>query len=313
MQSSTAMLRFAGLLVVVLGTTALADTADPPATPPKSEEAPTPPKAAKFPLRVVKILADSEQALLFDANRGRHVLVEAGDTVGDYTVSQIDADEVTLAGKDMPVEIVLAAPESKKAAKHAAKKDVAPVDPYADAGAPADPYGDEPVVSATPPPARAPATAAGTADETAEPIRAVNWGAPTPPTTTSAPAPTTAVAPAPTTPTSSTPGAPATAAHDTTKLSRKEVHAALADFGALAASIDATFTPTGLALAKVQTGSVFAKVGLAPGDLVTAVDGKPLRTLDDAADLYARAGALRSCSVAIVRAGKPQTLHITVQ
>jgi S1-C subfamily serine protease len=58
---------------------------------------------------------------------------------------------------------------------------------------------------------------------------------------------------------------------------------------------------------------VFAKAGLQAGDIVTAVDGKPFRAIDDAADLYARAGSMKSASVAIVRAGKPQTLRVVIQ
>ncbi|MDQ3365623.1 MAG: hypothetical protein M3680_09355, partial [Myxococcota bacterium] len=133
------MSRFAGLLVLLLGTAALADTppaAEPAAEPPAempadssegAEEAaaaePTPRPAprratadnrSKVPLRVVKILSDSDQALLFDKHRGRHVLVEVGATVGEYTVDAITDDEVTLSsvtlsGKEL--QIVLAGPE----------------------------------------------------------------------------------------------------------------------------------------------------------------------------------------------------------
>src|SRR5688572_14102724 len=141
------MSRLAGLLVLLLGSVALADTTEAPKTEDKTAEATPAAKSSKFPLRVVKILSDSEQALLFDQKRGRHVLVEVGDTVGDYTVSAIGADEVTLGGTDMPVEVVLAMADKPK--KPAAKKpakieteapaDAAPADPYADATtAPAD-------------------------------------------------------------------------------------------------------------------------------------------------------------------------------
>nr|MBA3819262.1 hypothetical protein [Deltaproteobacteria bacterium] len=156
------MSRFAGLLVLLLGTAALADTPEPPpapaeapANPPDSAEeaapAPAPPAPAprratadsrsKVPLRVVKILSDSEQALLFDKHRGRHVLVDVGATVGEYTVDAIADDEVTLSsvtlsGKEL--QIVLAGPEqpwrrdrgAKPVARTATAKP-APADPYA--------------------------------------------------------------------------------------------------------------------------------------------------------------------------------------
>src|SRR4051794_8874861 len=69
-----------------------------------------PPGAAhgKIPLRVVRVMPESRQALLFDRSRSTHVLVEVGGTVDGYTVEDIDDDEVTLwlQGK----QIVLAAP-----------------------------------------------------------------------------------------------------------------------------------------------------------------------------------------------------------
>ncbi len=63
----------------------------------------------------------------------------------------------------------------------------------------------------------------------------------------------------------------------------------------------------------MTTGSVFAKAGLVAGDLVTSVDGKPLRSLDDAADLYARASKARSMNAQLVRGGKPVALRVAIQ
>ena len=63
----------------------------------------------------------------------------------------------------------------------------------------------------------------------------------------------------------------------------------------------------------VAAGSLFAKAGLRPGDVVASVDGHALHSLDDAADLYARAGRARSVTAQVVRAGKPVTLHVSIQ
>src|SRR5256885_438867 len=62
----------------------------------------------KVPLRVVRVMPESHQALLFDRSRSTHVLVEVGGKIDGYTVEDIDDDEVTLQlqGK----QIVLAAP-----------------------------------------------------------------------------------------------------------------------------------------------------------------------------------------------------------
>src|SRR5689334_22544688 len=107
------MSRLAGLVLVLLGGVAGADPGERAEAPPKTQESTEPARANKFPFKVVKILSDSEQALLFDQKRGRHVLVEVGDAVGsDYTVKAIDEDEVTLVGNDVPVEIALTAPHT---------------------------------------------------------------------------------------------------------------------------------------------------------------------------------------------------------
>lgn len=96
-------------------------------------------------------------------------------------------------------------------------------------------------------------------------------------------------------------------------LGRHEVDVALADFGALAAAVHGSFTPSGARLESVAQGSLFARAGLRAGDLITAVDGKPLRSLDDAANLYARASSATAVTVAITRAGKPLTLRMSIQ
>jgi S1-C subfamily serine protease len=96
-------------------------------------------------------------------------------------------------------------------------------------------------------------------------------------------------------------------------LARREVEAALADFGAVAAAFHATFTPAGVNVAAVLDGSLFAKVGLRAGDVIAAVDGRPLRSLDDVAALYARAGALRAITAQVIRGGQPVMLRAVIQ
>ena len=302
------MSRLAGFLVVVLASVAVADSSEPPAAPAKTTEPSAAARSSKFPLRVVKILADAEQALLFDDNRGRYVLVDVGDEVGDYTVAAIRVDEVTLAGKDVPVEIALASPDAKPARKDVA--DRAPADPYADASEakpttapaiPADPYADEPA-----PTTRSAAAADGDGDKvTASPLANADVPKPSPEVAKrGADDGANAIADA------MTAAAKQPAAGT---LARKDVTAALADFGALASSIDAAFTAKGVAIAKIKPGSIFAKAGFLAGDVITAVDGKPLRTLDDAAELYARADVMKSATVQVVRGGKPLTLRIAIQ
>src|SRR5262249_45966071 len=96
-------------------------------------------------------------------------------------------------------------------------------------------------------------------------------------------------------------------------LARADVNAALANFGLITTTVKGTFTPTGAKLETIVPGSLFAKAGLKNGDVVTAVDNQPMRALDDAANLHARAVAAKSLTLAITRAGKPMTLRVVIQ
>ncbi|HMG23807.1 MAG TPA: PDZ domain-containing protein [Kofleriaceae bacterium] len=96
-------------------------------------------------------------------------------------------------------------------------------------------------------------------------------------------------------------------------VSRSELDTALADFAALTAGVRASFSTEGVVVAGVGDGTIFQRAGLRAGDVVTAVDGVRLRSLDDAANLYARASTARAITAQIVRAGKPATLHVVIQ
>ena len=268
-------------------------------------------KAPKIPLRVVRTLPDSHQALLFDRSRGTHVLADVGMTIDGYLVEDIDDDQVTLSASG--TQVVLAAPEPSPSP--------APAGPM-----PLDPYGEPELrVRDVDAPRAISAGQDGVRVADAPDVT----GAPGAPTTASSPAPTqpAPVQPAPTPATSDaadafaaalTASAPATptaapAAGTPVVLGRHEADVALADFGALAGAVHGSFTPAGAKLESLAPGSLFAKAGLRAGDTVTAVDGKPLRTLDDAADLYARAATVRTVTVAVLRAGKPLTVRLSIQ
>jgi membrane-associated protease RseP (regulator of RpoE activity) len=171
-----------------------------------------------------------------------------------------------------------------------------------------------PATTAAPAPAPAPATTAAPAPATMgtppSPAPAV---APAPPTMATPPSPAPAVAPAPVvTAAPASPVAGPTAGAEPV-LSRREVAAALADFGALAVAFRASFTPAGVQVEAVLDGSLFSKAGLRAGDVIASVDGTPLRSLDDVAALYARAGSLRTVTAQVVRGGKPRTLRVAIQ
>jgi membrane-associated protease RseP (regulator of RpoE activity) len=329
------MSRLVGSLIVLLAGTALAE---PPADPPRSEPAPAKADARveRSKLRLVRVMMDSEQVLLFDKDRGRYLAVEAGDTVAGYTVDRIDEDEVTLTGKsgtlvlalpEAPTPPAKAAPktEPKPDARSEAKPTAKPAADATPGVVPEDPYADEPAEAAAPRESSAPREVGAPLDTSGE-TRSVSAAPPAPP------APSSAPATAPAKPERDVVDAllelQAEAARDAeldeqartaakmavaATLSRKDVDAALRDFGALIGAVHGAFTPAGVRLDRVAAGSVFAKAGLRAGDVIVAVDGKPVRSLDDAADLYVAASAARAFAVQLQRAGKPLSLQVNIK
>src|SRR3954471_18471846 len=101
------------LFVALSGAVAHADDARPadaPAARPADAAAKPAESHAKVPVRVVRMLPETHQALLFDKTKGTHVVVEAGQAVEGFLVDSIDEDEVTLLSDD-GATFVLAAPE----------------------------------------------------------------------------------------------------------------------------------------------------------------------------------------------------------
>ena len=320
---------------------------------------------AKVPVRVVRILRETNQALLFDRTAGgTYLLVAVGEKVAGYTVEAIDEDEVTLSVNDR--QIVLAAPDQSwrrrrggrgddaRDAARPVRGEPAPADPYgAVAGekAPVDPYGKPEGKAPVDPYAEEIREVKAPAAETVRSTSGAGAGGPTPGpvvtmiapstpppsvTTPSVTLPSPSVTtpmpsvigpspsvPPPSVPTPSVPAiapapapamigpSPAPAADPV--LARREVDAALADFGALAGAFRASFTPTGVKVDSILDGSLFAKAGLRAGDVIASVDGRPLRSLDDVAALYARAQTLRVVTAQVVRGGKPLALRVTIQ
>lgn len=327
-----------GLFAVVLGASvAVAD--DAPAPTPAPTVAATAKKAP--PLRVVRVMPESKQALLFDKAANKHVLVEVDGTIAGYTVTEIEDDEVTLL-KDGS-ELVLAAPmrrgdrtaNADAPAPTPKAKTAAPSDPYADDGKkpedpygakeapskPEDPYAEKPVrVVKAPEPinagdhgirvADAPKADAPKAD--APKTDAPKVADAPKDAKVEAPSPTPTPSPAKTTPPKGEP-APAAPSVDGLVLTKAAFKAELANFGKLANGVKATFVSSGVRIDSVVAGSLFDRAGLAKNDVVLAVNDSPLRSIDDAADLYARASSTTAISISVMRSGKPMTLRVTIQ
>lgn len=100
---------------------------------------------------------------------------------------------------------------------------------------------------------------------------------------------------------------------ETIAISRSELASALADFAALTAAVHGSFSASGATIVSVADGSIFRRIGLRAGDVITSVDGVRLRSLDDAANLYARASTAAAVTAQIVRGGKPVALRVVIQ
>lgn len=375
-------LLFVGLTAVT-APAALADEAKP--ADPKPEVATTE-GGGKVPLRVVRMLPETHQVLLYDRNRGTHVAAEVGQDVDGFIVDEIDGDEVTLVAPS-GAEVILTAPDmswrrraaERRAARSgkaaaaapaaaAASRELGPVDPYADPaspGAPAPAGGASAATAASPatPAATSPATpaptsaaapltageggvrvASATGDAAAivpaDPYAQVEpgitafadaVGASSPAGAPATPAPASRAVAAPETrpdakvdaaaglaaaatgsPAAAAPASPASNAATFT-VARGEVDAALADFGATAVTFDAAFVTGGLRFDHIAKGTILAKLGLQDGDVLASVDNQPVRSLDDAASLYARAGTTKAATLYVVRGGKPVALKVTIR
>jgi general secretion pathway protein C len=109
------------------------------------------------------------------------------------------------------------------------------------------------------------------------------------------------------------PSAPEVIRADVLNVKRSELESALSDFARLSKDVGFTKLPRGVQLGTVASTSYLWKLGLRSGDIVTALDGKPLRTLDDAAAAYARLGSAQKLAVDVERGNARGTLRFTLK
>ena len=83
-------------------------------------------------------------------------------------------------------------------------------------------------------------------------------------------------------------GEPAALRDEQHSLSRREFDAAISDFDALGRDLHVTQTADGVRVDEVAPGSLAYRMGVRAGDVVLDVDGKKLRSMNDAAAIYAR-------------------------
>ncbi|HEX7045719.1 MAG TPA: type II secretion system protein N [Burkholderiales bacterium] len=64
----------------------------------------------------------------------------------------------------------------------------------------------------------------------------------------------------------------------------------------------------GFLVREIQPGSIYERLGLRVGDVITAVNGQPVNTMDDVMRLYAQFGNASNVQIDVRRAGRNETL-----
>ncbi len=70
--------------------------------------------------------------------------------------------------------------------------------------------------------------------------------------------------------------------------------------------------PEGILLSGIRRGSIFEDMGLSSGDVITGVNGNPIRTVEDAMQLYEGLKSEQSVELQIMRDGAPQTISYRI-
>ncbi len=101
-------------------------------------------------------------------------------------------------------------------------------------------------------------------------------------------------------------------------LDRSQVDEAVSDLNSLMkqARIRPHFSqgrPDGLTLTRVRPNSIFTRLGLRSGDIITAVDGRNIESVDDALGFYESLKDAANVSLQIKRRGRIQTIDYNIQ
>ncbi|QTA78563.1 putative general secretion pathway protein C [Desulfonema limicola] len=71
--------------------------------------------------------------------------------------------------------------------------------------------------------------------------------------------------------------------------------------------------PDGLTLSRIKRGSIFTKLGLRSGDIITGVDGKKIESVDDALKFYNSLKSSDNVLLEIKRRGQSQSIEYNIQ
>ena len=71
--------------------------------------------------------------------------------------------------------------------------------------------------------------------------------------------------------------------------------------------------PEGFQLSQIQQGSLLKSVGFQDGDVIRTVNGRDIRSLEDAIEIYRNFVDNDSFTIGILRGEKPRTLHVKIK
>lgn len=240
------------------------------------EPAPSAPR-----LTLEAVLERTGQALVFDGDRDRYVLVSQGDAIGELRVTAVAPRQLVLStvpGKPRHhfVLPLVAGPVvgTTAPAPGPAKPVGIPVAPTSED--PIDPYAAPEVVTAPAP----------------------------------APPPATAPAPAPAQPAGET--APAVL-DQRIAMARGEFDRALTDFTDLAKEIQVAREGDRVRIKEVARGSLFYRLGLRAGDVVVSVAEKTIADVDAAAEVYVLLKTVDRFTIKLYRGEQRTKIHVELK
>lgn len=97
------------------------------------------------------------------------------------------------------------------------------------------------------------------------------------------------------------------------KISRSEIEEAMSDVTELMKGARIKPHRDGLAMSSVKRNSIFRKLGLRSGDILTGVDETPIKSADDALKLYDSLKSESEVNLNIKRRGREQTIKYNIE
>ncbi|MCP4348036.1 MAG: PDZ domain-containing protein [Desulfobacterales bacterium] len=114
------------------------------------------------------------------------------------------------------------------------------------------------------------------------------------------------------------PGMPGEPSKQNIKLDRSEIEKAVSDVTKLMKEVRIrphfkNGKPDGLSVSRIRPNSIFSKLGLRSGDVISGVDGDPIESVDDALKFYKSLKNSSSVSLEIKRRGKPKNIEYNIE